>query len=299
MKNISKDLTIIIVTFHSDHYLNLILKKLKTFKVVVVENSNDKILKKKIEKKYKNVNFILSGSNIGFGSALNIAINNFQSKYYLIINPDCQFKLKTIFTLYDAINQNRNISVLTSKTLDKKNRLSDRHGYFISTFSKKNYFENLILKQVDFIIGHFFIIKGDIFKKVGFFDENIFLNYEEIDLFKRLQKQNYKIFIHKKTEIKHLDGQSCFTKKNKLRSLIEVTKCSKWHLAWSKYYYYKKNYNFTLAIIIIKFFLLKSISQLIYFFLIGDLQKRDLALSFIKGSLASLLNKKSFYRPKI
>lgn len=299
MKSYHKDLTVVIVTFHSTFYLKKILNKLKNIKVVIVENSDNNNFKKNIEKKYNNVKCILSGSNIGFGRAINLAIRKYISKYYLIINPDCEFTEETITKLYDLIKKERKISVISPTTIDKKNRQAIKYGYFISTLSKKKYFENHLIKQVDFVIGHFFLINKNVFNKVGMFDENIFLNYEEIDLFKRLKRKNYKIFIHKKTSIKHLEGQSGFTKKNKLKSIHEFTKTSKWHLAWSKFYYYKKNYNYLIAIFINFNFFFQNILRYIYFLLKRDKKKKEISLCFIKGSWASFLNKKSFFRPKI
>ena len=299
MKNYHKNLTIIIVTFQSEYYLNNLLNKLKNLKVVIVENSNDNNFKKKIESKYKNVTCILTGSNIGFGRALNLAIKKFKSKFYLIMNPDCKFELETITQLYNLIMKDKKISVISPTTIDKKNRLVTNHGYFISTLFKKNYFENHLLKQVDFVIGHFFLINKNIFRKVGVFDKNIFLNYEEIDLFKRLKSKNYKIFIHKKTSVKHLGGQSCFIKRNKLQSIHEFTKTSKWHLAWSKFYYYKKNYNYLIALTINLIFFFQNTLKYLFFLIKGDIKKKEISLCFIQGSWASFLNKKSFYRPKV
>jgi len=300
MKNIFENLTVVIVSFNSDYYLNIQLKKLKKFKVIVVENSNNKFLKTKIEKKYKNVNLILSGSNIGFGSAVNLAIRKSSSKFYLIINPDCEFNIKTIYELYTTINNNRNISVISpSITRDKKNRYTNRYGYFISTLFKKQYFENSLLKQVDFIIGHFFIISENTFKKIGMFDQNIFLGYDEIDLQKRMQKNNLKVFVHKKTSVKHLEMMSALPKNENSKFFHEIIKCHKWHLAWSKFYYYKKNYNYLISFVINTIFIIKNLIKFLYFFIKGEEEKKEISLSFIKGSLSSFLNKKSFYRPKI
>lgn len=299
MKNKYKDLTIILVTFHSSFYLNKILNKLKSLRVVIVENSDNIDFKENIEKKYKNVNCILSGSNIGFGCAINLAIKRFNSKFYLIVNPDCEFDSKVIYNLYNLIKTNKKITAISPTTIDKKNRIAINHGYFISTLSRKNYYEDSLIKQVDFFIGHFFLINGNILKKIAMFDENIFLNYEEIDVFKRLKKYNHKIFIHKKSFVKHLDGQSGFKKNNKSETIHEMTKSSKWHLAWSKFYYYKKNYNYLVAIIVNLNFFTQNILKYLYFFLIRDVKKKQISLSFIKGTWSSLLNKKSFYRPII
>ena len=86
MKNISKDLKIIIVTYKSDTIIHKTLKNLKSFKVIVIENSSNYYFKKNIEKKYKNVKCFISGKNMGYGRAINFALKRVKSKYYLILN---------------------------------------------------------------------------------------------------------------------------------------------------------------------------------------------------------------------
>ena len=46
------------------------------------------------------------------------------------------------------------------------------------------------------------------FKDIGFFDENIFIYLEEMDLCKRLKKNNKKIFLAQNVIIHHVGGSS-------------------------------------------------------------------------------------------
>lgn len=299
MSSLYQNLNIIIVTYKSELIIEKTIKKLKSFRIFLVENSNNLKFKKKIEKDYKNVRCILTGSNLGYGSAINLAIKKINSKYLLILNPDCFLTTTTIESLYDELERNREISVLAPLTIDKNNLQNRRYGYFTSSFFK-NFYEDNKLKQVDFISGHVFMIKREIFKTVGFFDKNFFLNYEEIDLFKRISKFGYKIFVHKKYKAKHLEGKSSSVdKKNNKKFLEEITKTSKWHLAWGKYYYYKKHYNFFVRHLICYSFLFKCIIQIIYFTLTKSNYKKKISKAFIDGMYNSIIGKKSFYRPKV
>ena len=56
MKSHFQDLTIIIVTYKSDEIIFDFVKKIpKIINVIVVENSKNHQLKKKLEKRYKNI----------------------------------------------------------------------------------------------------------------------------------------------------------------------------------------------------------------------------------------------------
>jgi GT2 family glycosyltransferase len=297
MKKEFSQIKVIIVTFESDLIIYKTLKSLKRFKVYLVENSNNKKFKKKIESKFKNVTCFLSGTNIGYGSAINLALKRTNAKYYLILNPDCIVSEKTILELRSNLENENDIDVVAPITIDKKNRVNERYGYFISSKIKKKNFENIKFKQVDFVIGCIFLIKSKIFKKIGLFDENFFMNYEEIDFFKRLRNSNYNIFINKKNKAKHLEGMSSFSKKNKFRDITEYNKISKWHLAWGKFYYYNKHYNFFITLIICLSFLFKSFCQYLYFTFTNQKSKKEIAKAFISGILNSFIGRKSFKRP--
>ena len=85
-----KDLTIIIVTYKTKEEIlfNCINSIKKEIKIINVENSNNISHKNKIEKKYSNVKVILSGENLGYGSANNLGLKNAKTRYVLISNPD-------------------------------------------------------------------------------------------------------------------------------------------------------------------------------------------------------------------
>ena len=70
----NKLVTIVITSYRSRElilsHIKILNKNIKNIKIIIVENSRDKILQKIIQKKYKNVQIFLQ-KNIGFGSAIN------------------------------------------------------------------------------------------------------------------------------------------------------------------------------------------------------------------------------------
>ena len=72
---IYNSLHILSISFKSDHLIHNFIRQFdKKFKLTIVENSNNFLLKKTLEKKYKNLNVIISGKNLGFGKAFNLGI---------------------------------------------------------------------------------------------------------------------------------------------------------------------------------------------------------------------------------
>ena len=59
-------ITVGIVTFRSENIIFNCLKSIKKIEnIIILDNSNDEILKKKIKKKYPKIKIILSKKNLG------------------------------------------------------------------------------------------------------------------------------------------------------------------------------------------------------------------------------------------
>ena len=110
-KNIFNELEILTITYKSNELIEKSLSKInKKFKITVVENSADKLFKKKIEN-YKNRKCILTGSNLGFGAAFNIGARKIKSKYILHINPDAFINNEIIYELYKTAKKINNLGI--------------------------------------------------------------------------------------------------------------------------------------------------------------------------------------------
>ena len=94
----------------------------------------------------------------------------------------------------------------------------------------------MIFFQVDYIKGFAMFFNKNKFKKINFFDENIFMYLEEIDLCKRIKNQRENIYIIKKAKIIHYGAKSHNSIYNYKMELSR-----NWHWMWSKFYYKKKH----------------------------------------------------------
>jgi GT2 family glycosyltransferase len=76
-------ITVGIVTFKSENVIFNCLKSIKKIKkIIILDNSNDKILKKKINKKYPKIKILLSKKNLCYGVANNKIIKNQRHHLY-------------------------------------------------------------------------------------------------------------------------------------------------------------------------------------------------------------------------
>ena len=255
--------TIVIVTFKSKIIHKCINELCKNFKIIIVENSNDKALKKRIELKYKNTKCILSGSNIGYARANNIGLKKVKTKFALVINPDLNISSKQIKKIESFAKKSKKFSILAPNS---NGLIETLNNNFDKCNEKKINFENLSktlekkqIYETDFVPGWCMYLNMRDIKKINYFDKNFFLYFEDTDLCKRLKKIDKKLFILGGIKVHHAFGTSVDYKDKAKVYLIRD-----WHLYWSSFYYHRKHYGFLRSFRVhfsklLRFFIMKNV----------------------------------------
>ena len=277
----SQDITVIITSFHSgDKIFDCINSINKDIKIIIIENSNDHLLKKEIQSRYNNVECVLSNENLGYGAGNNLGLSMVKTEYALIINPDVTLKNDAIENFFSSINKVENFGIIAPVSKNEK-------------YSNFNIDLDKDIKEVQNVKGFAMFLNMKNFKEIGFFDENFFFYFEEIDLCKRLKNNNIKIYIDPSIEVSHLGGTSHNEEINKPMELSR-----NWHWMWSSFYYHKKHFGYMSGLMKILPKLLSSIIKFIIYLIIFNKFKSDVYKYRILGIINSVLLKKSWYRPK-
>jgi len=278
----NQDITIIITSFHSGEKIFDCINSIdENIKIIVVENSNDQLLKEEILSRYNNVDCVLSKENLGYGAGNNLGLSKVETNYALIVNPDVTLKNDAIKQFFLRINKVENFGIIAPVSKNEK------YNNFNIDFDKD-------IKEVENVKGFAMFLNMKNLKKIDFFDENFFLYFEEIDLCKRLQNNNIKIYIDPLIEVSHFGGTSHNTEINKPMELSR-----NWHWMWSSFYYHKKHHGYLTALIRIFPKLISSSIKFVVYLLIFKRFKSDIYKHRVLGIINSVLLKKSWYRPKI
>ena len=276
-------ITVGIVTFKSEKVIFDCLKSIKKIKnIIIFDNSYDYILKKKVKKKYPNVQFILSKKNLGYGAANNQIIKKSKKKYVFLISPDVILKKNCENNLLKSVTKLRGDFSILSPVSKIRN-----YGYF----KKKDFSESTKILEVDYVNGFALLLYRSKIKKIGMFDEQIFLYNEEIDLCKRLRLAKQKIFIDKSSEVIHHGAKSS-------NIGFEFEKCRNWHWMWSQVYFKKKYNNKFLVNLEFSLLLVLQILKILFYTLKFDKKEMISKTMRYLGTLNALVGKKSWYRPK-
>ena len=277
-----KDITAVITSFKSEtKILNCVKSLGKDFKIIIIENSNDKKLKEKLEKEYPNIKCILSDKNLGYAKGNNLGLTMVNTKYALIINPDAEVQNQAIDNFFLTANKNPNFAIIAPFIQEKNNQ-----GF---TINKKNG-----IFEVKNVKGFAMFLNLEQCKDVGFFDENFFIYFEEIDLCRRLKIKNKKIYLDSKIKIDHIGGSS---HNQKINSEMELSR--NWHWMWSTFYYNKKHFGYFNSIFKVSNKFFSSLIKSIYYTLTFNKIRKRIYYQRLSGLFNSIIGKDSWYRPKL
>lgn len=190
--------------------------------IVVDNNSSDNSFKELSKIKNYKVTLIRSDINGGYGYGNNLGIKYSISKYkkcnIIISNPDVIVSYDTIKSLLDTLNSSDSIAAVgprinTNGIIEKAWKLTNGFQEMLLSFpflgtklkdsiiGYKKYKAGL--NKVDVVSGCFFVIKSDVLEKINYYDENIFLYYEENVLCKKIKNLNMDVIFDNASEVIH------------------------------------------------------------------------------------------------
>ncbi len=158
----------------------------------------------------------------GFSENNNLALRQAQGKYCFVVNDDTEMKMPVIDSLVETIESLPEDVAIVSPVLvgpdgavqvcgkpyeDWKTIIQyDLHIKNRRTEETKTIQKGIF--QTYNIIGAAFLIKKDVFKKKGWFDERYFFCPEDIALSDGLNKSGFRCFVNADVSIIHYEGMS-------------------------------------------------------------------------------------------
>jgi|TARA_B110001452_G_scaffold220526_1_gene192787 GT2 family glycosyltransferase len=283
--SLKKDLTIVFVSFYSKNLIEKPISQINSdIPIIVVENSRDFKLKDVLEKKYSNVTVIIPDQNTGNGGGANIGLRYTKSRFVLYLDVDVNLSSNLVDKLYSHAIKLDDFSILGPSI----EGLNYEDNYYI----KKNFTDKVHI--MNFITGCALFFNMNAMKKIGYFDENIFLYYEENDLYLRSLKKNYKIYLIEEAKIKHVGNQS-----TDLIHKQEVEINRNWHLMWSTFYFHKKHFGLITAYKKTFFKLISASVKFFIFSILGKNSYKKIYFARMSGIFNAMIGNKSWFRTNL
>ena len=186
--------------------------KYKNFETIIVDHGSADGSIEYIKKNYPKIKLLEKKKNLGFALGNNVGVKEAKGEYILLLNNDTIVKPDFLLNLVDVIENDNKIGVVQPKIIfaDSK-KLQSTGTYFTSTgflyHTGYNKDPNLAKynkrKEIFSANGSCMLIKREVIEKVGLFDKDFFLYFEETDFCWRVWLTGYKIIYEPKAAILH------------------------------------------------------------------------------------------------
>ena len=186
-----KNISVIITLYRTPYDKLKLLKQYTNYKIIIFDQdskNNKKTISNILKKKFK---YFYSKKNIGLSKSTNFLISKVKTKFFLFTQADIEINKISILNLLKIIKSKKDVIFVapilgrpSKKKLIKKYNYSNKLDASIMLCD---------LKKV---------------KKLGFFDENFFLYWEDIDLMKRVRNSDFKMIKVLNSYAKHYGCKS-------------------------------------------------------------------------------------------
>ncbi len=174
-----------------------------------------------------NLQVIRNSENTGFAMACNQGAALASSKYLLFLNPDTLLFDNSLIVPLSYLQQyeNADVGIVGVQLLDEMGHVSRSCyrfpdlGHFVAQATGLNKipglkhlglhmqeWDHLVSREVDQVIGAFFLVRRALFKSLNGFDERFFVYFEEVDFSFRAREKGWKSFYCTEAKAFHAGG---------------------------------------------------------------------------------------------
>jgi len=252
---------IVILNWNGRHYLQQFLPSVlattyANYKIIVADNASSDDSVSFLKETYPQVEVLQLQQNWGFAKGYNVALQQVQADYYMLLNSDVEVTPDWLQPMVAVLEQKEAHAACQPKILAFKNKSLfeyagagggwlDAYGYPFARGRIFDYCETdkgqyNTTENIFWASGAAMLIKSRAFHLVGGFDDYFFAHQEEIDMCWRLQLQNQKIFCCTEAVVYHVGGgtlprgNSRKTFLNFRNNLIMLAKNLPWSEKWWK-----------------------------------------------------------------
>ena len=229
-------ITIIIVLYRENYnILYKTLDKIRDFKKIIIDNSNNAELKDKVESDFEIEKYILNKKNIGFSSGYNQGVKLCETDFSLILGPDCIIDNKSVTRLYEKLTLNRDCFLTASTSYNENNQLTYTGGLLPENGEKDFPIELEGDICVENTLGACMFFRKKDFIEIGLFDEIFFIFFSDDDLCREIKKRGKYIIQVFDSKCIHTHGIS------KVKNVFEKIYLREHYFLLDKLHYFRKS----------------------------------------------------------
>lgn len=202
------DVTVIVVTYNSAHCMAGLAQTLAALPhVVIVDNASDDDTLEQVKRHMPNAKVLLNERNLGFGAANNRALFQTDTRYALLLNPDCLPTPDFLQGLLATADQYPDAAIIAPHLMRRNGEVEVNYRWPATHWTSNGPAADGPC-CVGFICGAVMLLNMNVMREIGFFDETFFLYYEDEDLCQRVFLQHRQMIIAPDVTVTHLSRGS-------------------------------------------------------------------------------------------
>jgi GT2 family glycosyltransferase len=190
--------------------------------IIVADNGSTDNSIAYLKENFPQINIIELEANYGFAKGYNIALQQVNAEYFVLLNSDIEVTEDWLTPCINQLDSSPAIAALQPKILSYRNRdqfeYAGAAGGFIDQWGFP-FCRGRILSHTEVDVGQYddrislfwatgacLFIRASVFRDSGGFDDDFFAHMEEIDLCWRLKNQGWQIGFEPESVVYHLGG---------------------------------------------------------------------------------------------
>lgn len=286
LKMKSVKVSLITVNYKGEKFLRNFFESIKksrdsNLELIFVDNSSGDGSVALVRNNYPQVKIIENRENLGYVLGNNQAARIARGEYLFFVNDDMKIDHEAIGRLTTRMEKDPQIGIAGCQIRNYEGKKTLHTGIGIDPLGYP-----VISKKIFYVEGSALMIKKELFKKLGGFDEKYFMFHEDVDLAWRVWLLGYRVLAFPEARVDHAVGASAgggpkiknryyssylrryYSERNNIRTLL-------------------KNYRISSLLIILPlYFLINLLEILFYIFLL----KFKIVYLYLKAYIWNLVN---------
>ncbi len=192
--------------------------------VIIVDNKSPDNSYDRLSLGLPDADLVSASANNGYGAGVNFGAARAKTDYLLVLNPDTYFEFDSITIAQKLMDSDSRIGIVGLDLVnpDGTRQFSARRFYsFVDVIARRfsseggplaGRIDRHLMKDVwmnetpfdaEWVMGTGFLIRRDLFNRIGGMDEKYFLYMEDVDLCARVWKEGYRVVCIPGAELVH------------------------------------------------------------------------------------------------
>jgi len=223
-----KKVAVVILNYNGERFLEQFLPTVmancnpEEVEIVVADNASTDNSLDLMQDCFPEIRVIENKSNDGFSTGYNLALQQIEAQYYVLLNSDIEVTPNWIEPIINLMDSDPQIAACQPKIMSYYHReefeyagacggFIDKYGY---PFCRGRVFQHLEEDkgqydkpmEVFWATGACMFVRADLYHQIGCLDDSFFAHMEEIDLCWRLKNAGYKVYCCPQSVVYHIGG---------------------------------------------------------------------------------------------